>query len=146
VRESLLDTDILSEIARKRHPAVLARARAYTSVHGKLTTSAVTVMEVVQGHQRLDRQPELNAFLASLSLLVVLPFGPDEAEIAGRIHGDLARQGRPIGRADPMIAAIAIVHERVLVTGNTAHYLAVVDAGYALELENWRDFVADGGP
>ena len=44
------------------------------------------------------------------------------AELAGRITGDLDRTGQPIGRADPMIAAIAIVNGLELVAGNTAHY------------------------
>jgi len=43
------------------------------------------------------------------------------AELAGRITGDLDRIGQPIGRADPMIAAIAIDQGLELVTGNTAH-------------------------
>ena len=32
------------------------------------------------------------------------------------------RAGQPIGRCDPMIAAIAIIHGLELVTGNTSHY------------------------
>jgi len=43
------------------------------------------------------------------------------AELAGRITGDLDRIGQPIGRADPMIAAIAIDQGLELATGNTAH-------------------------
>ena len=68
----------------------------------------------------------------------MLPLDREEAEIAGRIQGQLERNGRSIGRADPMIAAVAIVQRRVLVTGNLAHYQYIVEAGYDLSLENWR--------
>ncbi len=51
----------------------------------------------------------------------MLEFGRSAAEMAGRIRGDLERTGQPIGLADPMIAAIALVHGLELVTGNTVH-------------------------
>jgi predicted nucleic acid-binding protein len=60
------------------------------------------------------------------------------AELAGRITGDLDRVGQPIGRADPMIAAIAIDQGLELVTGNTAHYQRLQQLGYQLTLVNWR--------
>ena len=65
-------------------------------------------------------------------------FDQPAAELAGRIAGDLDRIGQPIGRADPMIAAIALTHGLELVTGNTAHYQRVQQLGYPLTLVNWR--------
>ncbi len=47
------------------------------------------------------------------------------AELAGRIYGDLEGAGRGIGVADVLIAAIAIHHGMVLVTGNTSDYLHI---------------------
>ncbi|MCU0657685.1 MAG: PIN domain-containing protein [Polyangiaceae bacterium] len=138
MRERLLDTDILSEILRGQNPHVSARARAYEAAHSHLATSAITVMEIVKGYQRAARKRELGEFLLLLPSLRLLPFDHDEAEVAGRIYGDLERTGRTIGRADPMIASVAIVRSVVLVTGNTAHYQNIIDLGYELELENWR--------
>ena len=60
------------------------------------------------------------------------------AELAGRIYADLERAGQPIGRADPMIAAIALRHDLTLVTGNLSHYERIQKLGYNLELDNWR--------
>jgi Arc/MetJ-type ribon-helix-helix transcriptional regulator len=57
--------------------------------------------------------------------------------------GNLERVGRPIGRCDPMIAAIAITNGLELVTGNTAHYQRIQQLGYPLVLANWR-ILADG--
>jgi tRNA(fMet)-specific endonuclease VapC len=60
------------------------------------------------------------------------------AELAGRIYGDLERTGQTIGRMDPLIAAIALANDLVLVTGNQAHYQRIQALGYALKLDNWR--------
>ena len=60
------------------------------------------------------------------------------AESAGRIYADLERTGQPIGRADPMIAAVAIQQGLTLVTGNLSHYQRIKDLGYELKLDNWR--------
>ena len=46
--------------------------------------------------------------------------------------------GQPIGRADPMIAAIALRHDLVLVTGNLSHFQRIPALGYSLKLDNWR--------
>lgn len=71
-------------------------------------------------------------------MIELLGFDERCALLAGRIFADLERAGLPIGRADPMIAAIALEHELTLVTGNTAHYARVRLVGYPLMLENWR--------
>ena len=43
-----------------------------------------------------------------MGLEEILPFEQVSADLAGQIAGDLDRVGRPIGRCDPMIAAIAL--------------------------------------
>ncbi|MCS7310988.1 MAG: type II toxin-antitoxin system VapC family toxin, partial [Armatimonadetes bacterium] len=69
----------------------------------------------------------------------VLPFDTESAILAGRIDGDLWRTGQRVGRADPMIAAQAIVHSLVLVSGNLEHYRRIQTLGYPLQLANWRE-------
>lgn len=68
----------------------------------------------------------------------MLTLAPRSAELAGRIYADLESSGRTIGRADPLIAGIALQHELTLVTGNLGHYRRILDLGYSLQLENWR--------
>ena len=68
----------------------------------------------------------------------LLPFDQPEAELAGRIAGDLERIGHPIGVADTMIAAIALTHGLELVTGNTSDFQRVQQLGYPLTLVNWQ--------
>jgi tRNA(fMet)-specific endonuclease VapC len=93
---------------------------------------------VVRGFQQKQSLRRLQAFLAAIAVEEVLPFDQPAAELAGRISGELERIGRPIGLADPMIAAIALHHGLELVTGNTAHFLRVQQLGYPLTLVNWR--------
>ena len=138
MRKALLDTDILSEILKGRNSAVIATATRYREKHKRYTTSVITVMEMVKGFQKAGRNDALARLLEALSLTEVLPFDRESAVIAGRIYGDLERLGKPIGRADPMIAGIAIRHELLLVTGNQEHYARIQSAGYPLHLDAWR--------
>ena len=64
----------------------------------------------------------LDLILARLSPLRLLASTSDEARVAGIMHGALERTGATIGRADPMIAATALVQDLTLVTGNVNHY------------------------
>lgn len=139
MRKAALDTDIFSEVVKGKNLVVRARAAAYVAACGPLTISLVTVLEVVKGLHKVQREADVQRFLASLSLLEVLPLDLDIAVLAGRIYGDLERTGQPIGRADPMIAATAVVRDLALVTGNGAHYERIQKLGYNLVLENWRD-------
>ena len=63
--------------------------------------------------EKLTLLDELFADLASL------PFDDDAARKYGEIRSDLAQKGIPIGPNDLTIAAIASVHEAVLITHNT---------------------------
>ena len=98
----------------------------------------ITVLEVVKGFHKLKREREIRQFLAGLPAVELLTLDGETAALAGRIYGDLERTGQTIGRADPMIAAIALQHGLTLVTGNQAHLGRIVDLGYSLKLENWR--------
>lgn len=117
---------------------VVARAMAYRTVFGRYTISVITVMEIVKGFHKLHREDRIEQFLAGLPTVEVLAFELRSAELAGRIYADLERTGQPIGRADPMIAALALRHDLALVTGNVAHYQRIQALGYHLLLDNWR--------
>lgn len=138
MNKALLDTDILSEVGKGIDRTVARNAAAYRQAHGFLTLSVISVMEVIQGYQRVGGSGRIQAFRNALATEEVIDFGRAAADLAGRIAGDLDRTGRPIGRCDPMIAALAIHHGLDLVTGNTAHYQRVQLLGYPLVLVNWR--------
>lgn len=136
--KSLLDTDMFSEILKGVDPVVAQRATAYRATFGNYTISAITVLEIVKGLHKVRREERIQQFLQGLVQVEVLALDARSGELAGRISADLERSGQPIGRADPMVAAIALQHGLTLVTGNTAHYERVKALGYALDIENWR--------
>jgi tRNA(fMet)-specific endonuclease VapC len=139
VNRALLDTDIYSEVLKAIDPNVTRNATAYRQAHGVLTVSVITVMEVIQGLQKVGASlRRIQTFRNNVALEQILVFDGAAADLAGQIAGDLDRVGRPIGRCDPMIAAIAVVHGLDLATGNTAHYQRVQQLGYPLTLVNWR--------
>jgi tRNA(fMet)-specific endonuclease VapC len=138
VINSLLDTGILSEIIKGYDHVVAGNVAAYRQSYGHYTPSAITVMEIVQGFQKNRSFGRLQAFISSLATEEVIALDEAEGELAGRIAGELERQGRPIGTADLMIAAIALEHGLELITGNTAHFQLVHQLGYPLTLANWR--------
>ncbi|MDP1709482.1 MAG: PIN domain-containing protein, partial [Candidatus Komeilibacteria bacterium] len=68
------------------------------------------------------------------SLINSLPFDGNAAREFGEIRAYLARQGTPIGPYDLQIAAIAKVHDLILVTHNTREFSRVL----GLRLEDWE--------
>lgn len=72
------------------------------------------------GSERVARN--LGTLEQLVAQLEVLPFDSESARYFGRIKGALRREGRLIEDADLMIASVALAHERVLITGNLAHF------------------------
>ena len=138
MNKGLLDTDIFSELGKGVDPAVARNGATYRATFSRYTISVITVMEVVRGLQKKQATRQLQTFLSHIAAEEVLPFDQAAAELAGRIEGELERVGRPVGRADPMIAAIALQHGLELVTGNTTHYQCIQQIGYPLVLHDWR--------
>ena len=138
MNKSLLDTDIFPDVLKGIDPRVAKKATTYLRAFGRYTISVLTVMEVVKGLHKQRRAKKLKQFLAHISGADVLPFEQDSTELAGRVFADLERTGQPIGRIDPMIAAIALQHDLTLVTGNLVHYQRIQVLNYKLKLETWR--------
>jgi tRNA(fMet)-specific endonuclease VapC len=138
MKKVLLDTDILSEILKAKNTGIVSKAVEYKENFEQFTISVITVMEVVKGLHKIGRADALKKFLSGLRAIEVLSFDENCSVIAGRMFADLENTGQPIGRADPMIAAVAVIHDLTLITGNTAHYERIQKLGYALKLDNWR--------
>ena len=138
MNKALLDTDILSEIGKGIDPNVARNATAYRIAFGRYTLSVISIMEVVRGFQKKQSTRRLQRFLTAIASEEILSFDQPAAELAGRIAGDRDRIGQPIGRADPMIAALALGHGLELVTGNIVHYQRIQQLSYPFTLVNWR--------
>jgi predicted nucleic acid-binding protein len=116
----LLDTNVISAVRRPdRAPQVAAWLRARPE--STLFLSVVSLGEIERGIRAQERANP--AFAADLRVWVdrtvrlfsdrILPFGPEDARIWGRLSQDLGHAG-----ADLMIAATALAHGAVVVTGN----------------------------
>lgn len=135
----LLDTDILSEVGKGRDKMVLKNAANYLAEYGQLSFTSVSVYEVLFGLHCKEAKKQIETFKR-----LIVPherFVPTESDYgqAAEIRAALQLAGTPIGALDPLIAACAIGRGLPLATGNTRHYSFIQNAGFQLQLVNWRE-------
>ncbi len=111
---TLLDTDTYSEILKGRNDNVNRRAAEYEDRFGQFTISVITMAEIVKGLQKRGELAEVDEFVTACDWEEVLLLDLRAAVIAGRIYGELEKRGLPIGRADPLIAAVALGNDLTL--------------------------------
>ena len=136
---ALLDTDIFSEVLKSKNQNVVRNAAAYRQRFGCYTLSAVTIAEMVKGFQKMGREDRIQTLIAGLTAEEILPLDYDSAIIGGKIYGELEKSGKTIGRADPLIAGIALHHRLTLITGNAKHFERIIALGFPLAIRDWRD-------
>jgi len=120
----LLDTNVLSALRRPdRSPKVAEWL--WSKPENRLFLSVITVGEIERGITRQERRDPafahaLRAWLDRTTLLFkdrLLPFGPEEARIWGRLSARLGHNG-----ADLLIAATALARGAIVVTGNVSDF------------------------
>jgi tRNA(fMet)-specific endonuclease VapC len=132
----LLDTSTLSEaIAPKPNRRVLQRLGQRGP---QCATAAVVWNELTYGCERLrngKRKAELEAFLRDVVLksFPILPYEQHAATWHGVERARQERDGHPGPYVDGQIAAIAHVHDLILVTGNVRDFALFKD----LAIEDW---------
>jgi tRNA(fMet)-specific endonuclease VapC len=119
---SLLDTDTLSEVLKRKDPRVLAYAGRYLSEHSRLAFSAVTAYEIIRGLKARRATRQLAAFLKTLGTSTVYAITMPVLLRAADLWANARQGGHPQSDADLIIAATALEHGLTLVTGNTAHF------------------------
>lgn len=130
----LLDTNVLSEVVRKRpNSGVMARLRA--APPESLFTSCICVMELRSGAARLQDHGSLWRRLEReiLGAVEVLEVGLEEAKLAGDILAGLAASGTPIDVEDVLIGATALSRGLSVVTRNVRHFRRIPE----LSVEDW---------
>jgi tRNA(fMet)-specific endonuclease VapC len=130
----LLDSDTLSEIMKARDPRVLHRAEEYLSEHHAFRFSLITRYEILRGLRAKDATRQIAAFLAQCQGSDVYPVTEAIVDRAADLYGALRKRGQLVSDADLLIAATALVHDLVLVTGNEDHFQRVP----GLRVVNWR--------
>lgn len=130
----LLDTNILSELVKKRPDHNLLQ-HLQSNPSQSLFTSCICVMELRFGSalrkdfksfwQNIERE--------IISRVNVIPLGHEEVLIAGDILAELKKRGKSIGIEDVLIGSTALSHNLIMVTANIRHFSKIK----RLKVENW---------
>ena len=130
----LFDTDSLSNILKKNPSALLIEK--LMALPGELQfTTSINISEIYFGAYRsVNRKKILQAYEKKVfPNLNILPFDTGSGKIYGKLKAQLEKKGLPKSEPDLRIAAIAIQHNMVLVTGNMKHFKDIP----GLNVENW---------
>ena len=130
----LFDTDSLSNILKKNPSALLIEK--LMALPGELQfTTSINISEIYFGAYRsVNRKKILQTYEKKVfPNLNILPFDTDSGKIYGRLKAQLEKRGLPKSEPDLRIAAIAIQHNMVLVTGNVKHFIDIP----GLKIEDW---------
>lgn len=130
---ALLDTDTLSAVMRGAPPLVVTRAREYLTEHRAFTFSIITRYEILRGLRAKNAVAQLQAFDRLCTGSEIVPLTDAAVVKASEIYAELRRRGAPIGDADVLIAASALVHGLAVVTNNEGHFKRI--PGH--QVENW---------
>jgi tRNA(fMet)-specific endonuclease VapC len=137
---NLLDSDTLTLFAAG-HPRVVERVLAATDTVATTVISRIEilrgrfdfVMKAADGQQLQRAQRWLDRSDADLRKLVIVPI--DEGAASQFDHLRIHKQLRKIGRADLLIACIAVAKGATLVSRNLKDFRLVPN----LRVENWAD-------
>lgn len=129
---ALLDTDTLSAVMRGT-PPILAKARDYLAEHRTFSFSIITRYEILRGLKAKNAIVQLRAFDRLCAGSQIVPLTDGAVVKASEIYAELRRRGEPIGDADILIAASALVHGLTVVTNNEDHFRRIS----GLDVENW---------
>ena len=130
----LFDTDVLSNIV-KRNPSEILLKKLLQLSKKLQYTSSINIGEIYYGANRSVRKDQIiKAFDERVFPNVkIVGFDETSGRIFGELKAGLEKQGFSCSEPDLRIAAIAIQHEMVLITGNTRHFSKIP----GLHIENW---------
>jgi tRNA(fMet)-specific endonuclease VapC len=129
----LLDTNVIITYLNQRSPQLIDRF--LTIPTEEIAICAIVRSELRYGAMR-SRNPQRTIMLQSqlIDRFVSLPFCDRAADSFGAQRARLAQLGTPIGICDLQIAAIALVHDLVVVTHNINEFSRV----QGLAWEDWE--------
>jgi tRNA(fMet)-specific endonuclease VapC len=136
----LLDTDTLT-FYLAGHPRVMEHARMEEEVPAISIVSRIevlqgrfaSVLKAADGDQLLRAQERLAIAEGGLAKFSIVPFNAAAAAEFDRLRQN--KKLKKIGRADLLIASIALTHRATLVTRNVRHFQQIP----GLQLANWVD-------
>jgi tRNA(fMet)-specific endonuclease VapC len=139
-----LDTDIFSLLVQGHQRVTARHARIITGGNDEVTIPVVVRSEVLTGRFEAIRKAADGASLllvynrlvrteTAFSSYRVLPITHSVADNFDRLRTN--KKLKKIGRADLLIACIALAHDAILVTRNTKDFANIP----RLRVENWAD-------
>lgn len=131
---ALLDTDILSEVLKRKNLVVVSHATQYIATWGRLAFSTMTIYEIVRGLKARGASRQLSDFLTVASTSETIEIDLQILMRAAELWAEAKRGGHPSSDTDLIIASTALETNRMLVTGNTAHFSWIP----GIVLEDWR--------
>jgi tRNA(fMet)-specific endonuclease VapC len=72
MNKTLLDTDIFSEILKGKHVRVMQNAHHYYKYFNRYTISIITVLEIIKGFHKTQREELIQRFLKAISAVEIL--------------------------------------------------------------------------
>ena len=127
----LLDTNILSDLAR--NPQGVVAARIARAGENSVCTSVIVAAELRYGASKSNSAKLAERIDLILSALEILPLEPPADRQYAALRHHLTRQGTPIGPNDLLIAAHALASDLTVVTANVGEFSRVP----GLKVENW---------
>ena len=127
----LLDTNTLSDLIRNPQGPVVQRISS--AGESTVCTSIIVSAELRFGAQKSGSSKLADRIDLILSALNILPFEAPADRHYGEVRQQLARQGKPIGPNDLLIAAQALALGLTVVTANVQEFSRVPGLG----VENW---------
>lgn len=109
--------------------------RIYADVD-RIALSSLVVAELDYGAKASQKaKKNLEKLHRFVDIVQVVPFDIECAKIFGTIKSKLRKLGKPTGEMDALIAATAMAHKAVLVTGNRKHFENIE----GLKVEIWSN-------
>jgi tRNA(fMet)-specific endonuclease VapC len=127
-----LDTNILSYYF---NGDIKVRNKIVESLNEKkrICLTVINEYEILKGFRWRNNQRKEELFTEFLKKVQVFTVDNEVVNIASDIYADLRRNGKTVGDADIIIAAIVINNEGILITNNKKHYEDIK----RLKLDNW---------
>ena len=128
----LLDTNVVIAFFNGSK-AVLERVHSEID---RIALSTLVVAELDYGAKASQKAKEnLEKLHRFVDIVQVVSFDIECAKIFGTIKSKLRKLGKPTGEMDALIAATAMAHKAVLVTGNRKHFENIE----GLKVEVWSN-------
>jgi tRNA(fMet)-specific endonuclease VapC len=130
----LFDTDTLSNVVKQKPSGRLLQKLEEIPIAFQYT-SAINVGEIYYGANRSSKKKQILKVFEKMVFpnVNILPFDRQSGQVFGMLKAELEKRGIGCSEPDLRIAAVAIQHSLILITGNTKHFKNIP----GLRIENW---------